>query len=304
MSSASDQAITVHPQVQFLRTSIAAVVEELRELLYHWFVLVCQERPLLLERYAALFGELEYALQAETLRAWKVQRVCELVSLYVRRGEPITPQLLQRICQYVERESRRFSDTPLQDSASPAPGADGDEHQKTRTQQCAQLYRELVKKLHPDREGDRQLFALYWNVVQEAYGRGDLERLRVIYGIVCIEAHYRAGECQSVEMLARIHRRLLYRLDYEQRRLARMLRQEPFTLATQLEDPAWIAAQRATLEKAIERQRRTAELAAAELLRCGAHGWETMIQSARTDAARDDAFQEDFFKHTYFSMRA
>lgn len=303
MPEISDRAITIHPQVQFLRASIAAVVEELRELLYRWFILTCQERPLLLERYAALFGELEHALQIETLRAWKAQRVCELASLYVRRGEPITPQLLARICQYVERESRRFSEPP-QSSTSATPAVEGSEYPPTRTRQCVQLYRELVKKLHPDREGDPKLFTLYWSVVQEAYERGDLERLRAVYGIVCIEAHYRVGACDTLETLARTHRRLLYRLDYEQRRLARMQRQEPFSFVALLDDPKWIAARRAQLLEAIERQRRTAELAAAELMRWGAHDWEEKLQSARADAVRDDVFQEEFFKHTYFSMRA
>jgi hypothetical protein len=304
MSGTTDRAITIHPQVQFLRASIAAVVEELRELLYRWFILTCQERPLLLERYAALFGELEHTLQTETLRAWKAQRVCELVSLYVRRGEPITPQLLERICQFVERESRRFSDPPPQSSVPTACVADGAENPSTRTKQCVQLYRELVKKLHPDREGDPQLFALYWNVVQDAYGRGDVERLRAIYGIVCIEAHYRAGACDTLQTLERIHRRLLYRLDYEQRRLARMQHQEPFSFAALLEDPHWIAARRAQLLEAIERRRRAAELAAAELMRWGAHDWEEQLQSAKADAVRDDVFQEEFFKHAYFSMQA
>jgi hypothetical protein len=299
-----ERAITLHPRVQFLRAAIASIIRELRELLYRWFILTCQERPKLLERYDTLFGDLERALQRETLRTWKVQRVCELVNLFVRRGQHLTPSLLERICQYVEREYRRFQAESPRTKSPSRPDAGSDSLSTVRTQQCIQLYRELVKKLHPDREGDVHLFALYWNVVQDAYERGDVERLRTIHGILCIEGHYRIEACDSLESLSRTYRRLLYRRDYEQRRIERMLHEEPFTFATVIDDPTWRATQQAKLAREIERQRRTAELAAAELLRMGAHNWEELLHSASADAIPNDVFQDEFFKHTYGSMRA
>ncbi|GIV53796.1 MAG: hypothetical protein KatS3mg039_0314 [Candidatus Kapaibacterium sp.] len=297
-------AIVVHPAVLFYRKVIADLQQQLREVLYRWYELVVEERPRLLDRYAELFGELEHTLQVETLRAAQVQRIVELVHLYVRRGEPITASLLHRICQLVERQHRHYRErveaTSRAEQSSHGPSV----HGVSRAQACAQLYRDLVKRLHPDRSGNADLFERFWSIVQDAYSAGDLERLRAVHGIVCIEAQYRSSEESSVESLITMHRRLLYRIEYEQRRIERMLRQEPFVIAKLLDDPSWIASRRAALERQIERERRAAQRAGDELRRCGAEQWEDHFRTAAADAVPDDIFQDEFLKNTYFSMRA
>lgn len=303
----NDTAIVLHPAIQFYRTAIAQLQHELRELLYRWYELVVEERPRVLERYAELFGELERTLQVETLRTAQVQRICELVHLYVRRGEVITPSLLQRICQLVERQHRQYRmhnqpSSPRAHSSGSSPAEDA--QMPARSRLCAQFYRDLVKRLHPDREGDTTLFERFWDIVQDAYRRGDLERLRTIHGIVCIDAQYQTSDCCSVESLVNTHRRLVYRIEYEQRRLRRMRSQEPLAIAMQLDDAAWIAQHRASIEQQIERQRHAARLAAEELLRCGAKQWEEHLRSATNESVPDDVFQDEFFKNTYFSMRS
>jgi hypothetical protein len=301
-------ALVIHPAVQFYRLAIVQMRTELREVLCQYLHLVMDVRPYVLDRYAELFGELEHTLQVETLRTAQVQRLCELVELYRRRGEPITDDLLRRICQLVEREHRMYRDRVQPDKASSATqqtSCDQSRAQQTdRARLCAQLYRELVKYLHPDRDGDADLFARFWSVVQDAYQTGDLQRLRAVHSVVCIEAQYRVVSA-SVEEYSRVYRRLLYRLDYERRRLERIAEEEPIAAVAHLDDPTWIAQRRAALQQQIERQRRLAAQAIEHLRLSGAGRWEEHLRSARADHVPDEVFQDTFFEHTYFSpMRA
>ncbi len=300
----SQTALILHPAVQFYRQAIEQLQQQLRDVLFCWYQLVVEERPRLLNRYAELFGELERTMQVETLKAAQVQRVCEIVHMYVRRGETITDDLLRRICQLVERQHRHYrQQTETAGHAQPATSQAATRFPE-RARLCAQLYRDLVKRLHPDRDGDAGLFERFWGIVQDAYSRGDLDRLRTVHGIVCIDAQYRTDKAETVELLAVLHRRLLYRLEYELRRIDRIRAQEPFTLAPYLESDEWIAQHRAELERKIELQRRAAHLAAEELHRYGAAVWEEHFRAATAESVPDDVFQDEFIKNTYFSMRS
>ncbi|MCS6999702.1 MAG: J domain-containing protein [Candidatus Kapabacteria bacterium] len=307
-------ALVPHPAVQFYRIAIAQLQRELRDILSSWFSLTMEIRPHLLERYASLFGELEWTLQVETLRAAQVQRVCELVEAYRRRGEAITEKLLERICQWVAHEFRRYRpEEPHQATRSrPQEGNRSGssswptEETQLRSRLCAQLYRELVKRLHPDREGDTDLFKRYWTIVQEAYQHGQLDRLRAVHAIVCMEKQYRPDDGAPPEVLARVHRRLLFRLDYERRRLVRLGQEEPFIFAEALDDPTWIAQRRTHLLEQIERQRRGAALARQQLQQWGVGQWEDYLQQARAEQAEqytDELFQQEFMRQAYFSAR-
>lgn len=297
------RAVIVHPAVSFYRLMIAQLRHQLRDVLCQWFALVMEERPRVLDRYAELFGALEQELQLATLHAAQVQRIYELVHAYYRRGEPITESLLQRICQFVKWEYRTYRENSpmVASSAGKKHDAEAAGAQCSRTSQLARLYRDLVKRLHPDREGDADLFERFWVLVQQAYTSGDLERLRSVHGIVCIEAQYRDSVASSVEMLMQMHRRLLYRLDYERRRMARLRSEEPLAFAERMDDPAWVAQRRRQLEQQIERQRRIAALAIEELTRYGAGRWEEHFQRATAESLPNELFQEEFLKHTYFS---
>ncbi|MCX7929897.1 MAG: hypothetical protein N2663_04160 [Chlorobi bacterium] len=303
---ADEAAIVVHPAVVFYRCGLVQLQLQLRDVLSQWFYAVVEQRPLLLDRYAALFGELEHQLQVETLRASMLRRLCELVQLYRRRGEAITPELLRRMCQLVEREYRNYRQGVMSTAATTRGGTATRESERSfemsqRARQCVDLYRDLVKRLHPDREGDTDLFERYWNIMQQAYEAGDLERLRTVHGIVCIESQFRVGAGETLEGLQRTYRRLLYRLDYERRRLVRLQQQEPWVFAEQLDDLSWIARRRTELEQLIERQRRVAELAIEQLHESDARNWQEYLSRAYTDEVPDDMFADEFFRNTYFS---
>lgn len=294
----NDKAVIVHPVVSFYRGMIAQLRRQLRDVLCQWFALVMEERPRLLDRYADYFGALEQELQSATLRAAQVQRICELVHAYYRRGEPITESLLQRICQLVKWEYQRYAESVPMVAKQ---GADADLTFCSRTKQLVQLYRDLVKRLHPDRERDKDLFERFWVFVQQAYSTGNMERLRTVHGIICIEAQYYDSAGSSVEMLVQLHRRLIYRLDYERRRIERLRYEDPLAIAECIDDPTWVAQRRQHLEQQIEHQRRLTMLAAEELTRYGACKWEEHFQHATAEHLPNDLFQEEFLKHTYFS---
>jgi hypothetical protein len=93
------------------------------------------------------------------------------------------------------------------------------------------------------------------------------------------------------------------RVDYERRKYARLLTEEPYRLQSMLADEQARAAHAEQLRKMIERQERIVQAGAEQLRALVGNDWE----SARTqnpDLKEEFDFQDDFIENTYFSMRA
>lgn len=113
-----------------------------------------------------------------------------------------------------------------------------------RTRRVRDLYRQLVRRLHPDARGEAMSPALttIWHEAQHAYQQQDLEHLEMLQVRLNIETGHDRGESQ-VSLLRQMTRAVKRTLNALQRRL-RVQRRDPAWGFTKLKD-------RGPLERAV-----------------------------------------------------
>lgn len=302
-----------HPESAALRERELALKAELHDILYDLFVLEHDTFREVTTRYREHFGDLEARLQQATLQASEMQRRVELVVVRSRHGRVITREEMEHINAMVEREfsvyHRRMDDDKRRVSSAKTARRHGTTPAEPRSadhvRERQQLYRQLVKVLHPDVTQDEALFSRFWSLVSDAYERDDLSRLRSLHSAICsnvLASTEHAVEISHDEVRQTVER-LAMRVDYERRRYARLLQEEPYRLSTMLGDEQARAAHADSLRTMIARQERMVSAGAEQLRAIAGEGWEA-ARRQHPELKDEFDFQDDFIENTYFSMRA
>lgn len=303
----------LHPELVKLRSTEQALRSELHSVLYDLFVLEHDTFRDVTAAYSEAFGELEQRLQQATLLASEMQRRVELVVVRSRHGREITSSEMAHINAMVEREFSVYHRRMDADKREDTQGATARRHSAPRKEprsaeqvrERQTLYRQLVKVLHPDVSTDDGLFQRFWSLVSDAYERDDLARLRSLHSAICAGVKESSTELleASYEDVRQRVERLAMRVDYERRRYARLLTEEPYKLQSMLNDAGLRAQHEAELRSMIDRQDRIVAAGAEQLRSIVGEGWETARMNNKEMKETFD-FQDDFIENTYFSMRA
>ena len=120
------------------------------------------------------------------------------------------------------------------------------------TAELKKLYRETVKKLHPDlnpnvTEAELELFER----AAEAYSRGDLNSLRMIDSLLESKEEHDYGS-DAMDRLVKAKRRLTQSIGETKRAIKKIKCEYPYILKTILDDKEELAAKREGLEQRIE----------------------------------------------------
>ena len=174
-------------EISRLRDEVSALILEKEELTN----VIC---PRILSEYYDRFGRLEYAVSAAELKYQRLKRLMEITQAILNRGEKINlrtvMEQLSRELGEIERKLREFAETienffekteaAKEQSAKRTP----EEKEKANKQSADEkkLYRDIVKRLHPDMnpkrsEAEERLF----QQAVEAYEKHDLETLEIIH---------------------------------------------------------------------------------------------------------------------------
>ena len=174
-------------EISRLRDEVSALILEKEELTN----VIC---PRILSEYYDRFGRLEYAVSAAELKYQRLKRLMEITQAILNRGEKINlrtvMEQLSRELGEIERKLREFAETienffgkteaEKEQSAKRTPK----EEEKANKQSADEkkLYRDIVKRLHPDMnpkrsEAEERLF----QKAVEAYEKHDLETLEIIH---------------------------------------------------------------------------------------------------------------------------
>ncbi len=252
----------------------------------------------MLRLYEQAFGDLERERQKLALQSSELFRRVELLSIKVARGEQLTPDVVSLINQVVDAEYARFRRRLRADitSRSNAPTvADDDDRELVK------MYRVLAKRLHPDAAGSQDEIDA-WHRAQRAYLDKDASRLRALLAVLDVEEpDSTVMDTWSLERWQLEETRLAARRRLEERKLNKLRTEEPYSLATVLDDTEWVKQHRKDLELDInarkvevnEHSRLYAELTAG-LVPSGEDAIKT---------AEQRSFDEDFFDNTYFGGR-
>lgn len=234
---------------QKLCDDIQSLRNDLHQCLEKWFYANQVKKVELLAKYDSFFRDSEITIQKKSLELSEIQRRVELLMIKVHRGEKITPEIVASINYMVDKEYERLHERMNDVSLSKK---QLNKHRETNDSEIPKLYRLLAKKLHPDYNDVNPFTKRMWENTQYAYKHKDVRTLQSLYEILIGNNHEINNDNDSLEMLEAQKNKLEATVVYEQKKLAKLLSQEPFTLEQQLQDEIWISFQRLELQKNID----------------------------------------------------
>lgn len=252
--------LEVSPEFAALLDRLKGLKVELAKLVSDRDHLLTVVKPHLETKYYTTIGIKQHELlliRNETLR---MRRRIELIRAYLNRGESpdleeIEIQLGVELQRWLEEVQSLLEKIRRAEFIEQLPRLSPQETEKLK-----QLYRKLVRRLHPDINEDLpENFKYLWNRVQAAYRMGDLE-----------EQDTQAAS--TMEQLRADIERLTERIHKLLKELAEMKERFPFSHQEQLADDNWIKQQEEALQDEIEQLQAKRELYAgilADLLKGG-----------------------------------
>lgn len=235
-------AIQLHPEVAALHAQIHALRDELARAVAYHDELRHTAIPYLEAVYQQALGPAHLAALHAQVEAQRAKRLVELAMQAVNRGQPAPP--VAGLTAQVEQELAAWRQhiAAMADGVQQATRALAQTLTAADTAALKRLYRDLVRRLHPDAnpsqgERERQL----WQQVQEAHRDGDLARLRVLAETVMSAQSLPTGP-DALEVLQAQRQRLQDGILALSAASVALEQRPPLSLRAQLADPTWIAA--------------------------------------------------------------
>jgi hypothetical protein len=254
-----------YDSIEKLRLRIADCRHELLNLLDLWHYMHNIVHPRLMFAYDGIFGDLEYEMEKKSRQASEIERRVELLSIKLRKGEQLTEKTIKFVDMVVSKEferSKRTHKTSRKTNGKQKNGktnghTNGNGFKKASTnnikkQSLPHLYRTIVKRLHPDKVGESREFRKYWDNVQDAYKKGNVERLRLFYKTLCINEPQRKENpiAEQNELVKQI-RELEISIARERHKIEKLQNQEPFIWENKLDDIIWITRRKRRMRERI-----------------------------------------------------
>ena len=242
--------IVLAPEMTEKRNRLASLRAELADLFEKREFMVSHERDQLTALYTSLIGKLQYEEYALKVAVSRLRRKSELVQAKRNRGEKID---IEAIEQQVENEfwehqqkiQRQLDEIRAADALLNAPILTEED-----TAELKNIYRVLVKRLHPDwnvnqTEQEKELFVR----AQSAYKMADLQELRNILLVLNKEKSINELKGTNIdEEIAKLeHSRddLKMKIDQQNEKF-------PFTYRERLADFAWVKSEQEKLKQSIQ----------------------------------------------------
>lgn len=275
----------IKEEIRLLRAQLALLLQEKEELLYH----ICPE---LLARYAREVGSYENRAHYQEYMILELKRRIELARAALNREQTISKEAIDQqieteyraFHEKVEEERRRAEQAQKTQAererrrreseqrwqarygsgAAEAADQNSEEvHPETADGKCAgekkrpglkELYRKIIKKLHPDvnpnaTEREQELFRR----AAQAYEDGDIETLQEIYDEVFSSAGSESEQTDNLspEQLLEIKSRLQEQIRALEAELNEIRSRNPYRYRELLDDPEKLSLVQAALQKAI-----------------------------------------------------
>lgn len=247
----NEQPIQFHPEAQRLTEENRLLREEVVRLLTHLDELAEVVRPNLTALYLLKIGHWEYRAFLLQFEVARLKRQIGLIQAAINRGE--RPNL-DAIGAQIELEYRLWQVKIEEEKERIAAAEARMKHllSEEDDRELKRLYRHLAKRLHPDvnpglTDEERRL----WPRVQTAFAAGDLVEMRAL-ALLAEDAGVAPPTATTLSELSAERETLRHQIDELLRRIETIESEPPFTLRKDLENDAWVAARRASLENEID----------------------------------------------------
>ncbi|MBX3043304.1 MAG: hypothetical protein KIT33_13750 [Candidatus Kapabacteria bacterium] len=240
-----------------LRNSIRELRVELLYLLNQWYYLKSTVYPEIIHRYKILFEELELTLEDKKVTAASMdERVSQILGKY--QNNHIIPKSYIINTYNLNFSKIRYNSTGKEDidifeiitrdfESNIIP-----KNETNIQYEIANIYRRIVKKLHPDLNGESEVYNKYWNNIQDAYRTSNLSRLRLFDQLICEDIPEDFPDMRIEEEFLKNQIRMYEKfISDEKKKLARLKAEEPFCYKDKLDDSKWVAFRRKILSSEI-----------------------------------------------------
>lgn len=236
-----------HPGIADLEERVKDCKTQLLSILEEWHYLKDEVEPRLLFTYDSLFGDLESELHDKSKNLDEVERRVELLSVRIKRGEKLSEQSLKFVNTIVSSEINR----KYKSNSTATKKKQINDFPVNIKYEIPRIYRDLVKKLHPDKNGESKEFQRFWNNIQSTYKNNDYERLRIFHQLLCYDKSEDTEIRKEEDSLRTEIRQLEFNIKSERKKIENLRTQEPFTFEELLNDKLWIAQRKRTLQEKI-----------------------------------------------------
>ena len=215
------------------------------------------EGPRLTALYMEAVGQLQYEVLVLQYEIALLKQKRDLLQAYKNRGEKAD---LNYVDEQVETTAKTYNKNIQREEEKIKQAKVYIEEQKEKEKknqedekrELRDLYRKLVHRLHPDlhpeqTEWEKELFLN----VQDAYEKGDLERLRELAQLLEAGMPTDAVDNETTEEWEERVNQLKEEIKKIREEIARILQEFPFTYRERLNDPEWISQTQDMLRKEI-----------------------------------------------------
>lgn len=244
--------------IEFLKKKIEEQRKKLLEIVQLWYYYQNDVYQEIMFKYDNIFGELEDEIDNKVQTAKELEKKVDFLRMKLRRGEEMKATSYKFIDALISRQiSRSAIRSPRSDSKAIKVRPAKDELKEVKDLRCdvndnyeiPALYRNLVKKLHPDVAGEGNDNQKFWDNVQLAYRTRDVDSLRVLNLTLCNELDSEEQENKNLEIKLKT---MLYEIEQnirkQESKINNLKYQEPFNFKDKLDNKFWVARRKSLLQ--------------------------------------------------------
>ena len=252
-----NSAIDISPRKKLLKEEYERLQLESAALVAERDELENSEGPRLTALYMEAVGQLQYEVLVLQYEIALLKQKRDLLQAYKNRGEKAD---LNYVDEQVEATAKTYNENIQREEEKIKQAKAYIEEQKEEEKknqedekrELRDLYRKLVHRLHPDlhpeqTEWEKELFLK----VQDAYEKGDLEKLRELAQQLEAGMPADAVDNETTEDWEERVNQLKEEIAKIREEIARILQEFPFTYRERLNDPEWIVQTQDMLRKEI-----------------------------------------------------
>jgi len=252
-----NSAIDISPRKKLLKEEYERLQLEYAALVAERDELENSEGPRLTALYMEAVGQLQYEVLVLQYEIALLKQKRDLLQAYKNRGEKAD---LNYVDEQVEATAKTYNENIQREEEKIKQAKAYIEEQKEEEKknqedekrELRDLYRKLVHRLHPDlhpeqTEWEKELFLK----VQDAYEKGDLEKLRELAQQLEAGMPADAVDNETTEDWEERVNQLKEEIAKIREEIARILQEFPFTYRERLNDPEWIVQTQDMLRKEI-----------------------------------------------------